>query len=122
MLSSNTYLNKRSNLYKNKCTLAFEKIFIISENIVKVLNYKIVFLPYILVLNGSYVLRYLLLFFSTGGFLRLEGPVFMRRPGSLLKSPSVDSESSDPSQHHQGNKLFALHGTERRQLMAARYR
>ena len=56
-----------------------------------------------------------------GGLLRLEGPVFMRRPGSLLKSPSVDSESSDPSLQ-QANRHYPLPGYERRQLMAARYR
>ena len=70
--------------------------------------------------DGNHDLKNLIRHFSAG-LLRLEGPVFMRRPGSLLKSPSVDSESSDPSLQ-QINRHFPLQCFERRQLMAARYR
>jgi hypothetical protein len=59
------------------------------------------------------------------------GPLFIRRPNTMLKSPSVDSESSDPinpSYQHpprppkMASVMMASTVVERRQLMAARYR
>ncbi len=47
------------------------------------------------------------------------GPVVIRRPNNLLKSPSVDSESSDPVNANYGKAFLGHHKAP---LMAARYR